>query len=164
MAVSQSNNQNPESNLPQQAPNVPDQHPVQIGTIRVTAQWETGPLPSPEMLREYEAVMPGAADRLFTMAEKSQQADIDYDSRTLLIRENNERGNRIFAQCGQVFGFVSVVMYFTVLAVSVWHNNITIFTVLFSAGAVAGIVRIVRSFQEKGKTSTTEPKNALKKE
>jgi len=107
MAVSQNNNQNPESNLPQQTPNVPDQHPVPIGTIRVTAQWETGPLPSPDMLREYEVVMPGAADRLFTMAERSQQADIDYDSRTLLIRENNERGNRIFAQCRQVFGFVS---------------------------------------------------------
>jgi len=70
-----------------------------------------------------------------------------------LIRENNERGNRIFAQCGQVFGFVSVVMYFAVLAVTVWHNNITIFTVLFSAGAVAGIVRIIRSFQEKSKKS-----------
>ena len=151
--MSQDNNQNLEPSFPQQAPVAPDQMSVMI---RATTQWQSGSLPPPSILREYEVAIPGAGNRLLTMAEQSQQADIDYDSRTLTIRErtltireHNERGNRIFAQCGQVFGFVSVVMYFAVLALTVWNNNTVIFSILFSAGAVAGIVKIVRSFQEK---------------
>lgn len=35
-----------------------------------------GPLPPPEQLAEYERAFPGAADRIFSMAEKLQQADI----------------------------------------------------------------------------------------
>ena len=151
--MSQNNNQNLESSLQQQAPASPDQVSV---TIRATTQWQSGSLPPPSILREYEVAIPGAGNRLLTMAEQSQQADIDYDSRTLAIhertltiREHNERGNRIFAQCGQVFGFVAVVLYFAVLALAVWNNNTTIFGILFSAGAVAGIARLVRSFQKK---------------
>jgi uncharacterized membrane protein len=147
-AMSPNDKQNPDTNLAQQSLGIPDQVSV---TIRATTEFETGPLPSPSMLREYEIAMPGAADRIFTMAEKSQQADIDYDNTMLLHCGDSERGNRIFAQCGQVFGFVSVVLYFVVLTITVWNNNTTIFAILFSAGAVAGIGRLVRSFQEKGK-------------
>jgi uncharacterized membrane protein len=117
--------------------------------VKTKVTLHVGPLPPPEMLERYELLMPGATDRSFTMAEKNQQADIEFTGRIIGIRENRERGNRIFAQCGQVFGFASVVMYFAVLAVSVCYNNTTIFSIPFSAGVVAGIVRIIRSFQKK---------------
>jgi len=151
-AMSQDNNQNLEPSFPQQAPVAPDQMSV---TIRATTQWQSGLLPSPEALREYELIMPGATDRAFTMAEQSQRADIDYDSRaltirerTLTIREHNAQGNRIFAQCGQVFGFATVVLFFSLLAYSMWIENITMFGLLFGAGAFAGLAQLVRSFQK----------------
>lgn len=36
-----------------------------------------GPLPLPELFRGYEDVLPGAADRILTMAERAQQASVD---------------------------------------------------------------------------------------
>jgi len=45
----------------------------QLGQYELLPSGKTGPLPSPDMLREYEAAMPGAADRLFTMAEKANK-------------------------------------------------------------------------------------------
>ena len=146
--MSQNDNKNLEPGIPQQVPATPDQNPVQIGTVHVTAQWQSGPLPSPDVLREYEVAMPGVADRIFTMAEQSQHADIDYDSRTLSIRENRERGDRTFAQCGQVFGFATVVIFFSLLACSMWIENITMFGLLFGAGAFAGLAQLVRSYQK----------------
>ena len=146
--MSQNDNQNLDMNLPQQPPVASEQNAMQIGAIRLTAQWQSGPLPSPDDLREYEVAMPGAADRIFMMAEQSQHADIDYDSRTLSIRENRERGDRIFAQCGQVFGFATVVVFFALLAYSMWIENITMFGLLFGAGAFAGLAQLVRSYQK----------------
>ena len=45
----------------------------------------TGPIPPPGMLRGYEEVLPGSADRILTMAEQEQERQIKYDNLGLLF-------------------------------------------------------------------------------
>ena len=90
------------------------------------------------------------------MAEKEQQARIDHNVRAgeykfkvLELRARNDHSNNMFAHFGQTFGFATVVFYFSILALTVWFDNTTMFTVLFCAGAFAGLARLVRSHQKK---------------
>ncbi len=49
-----------------------DQRAVK-GSIRIQQTKFNGPLPSPEMMKQYEGILPGAADRIVTMAEKQSE-------------------------------------------------------------------------------------------
>lgn len=42
-----------------------------------------GPLPQPEAMREYESALPGAADRILSMAERQAAHRIDIENRAL---------------------------------------------------------------------------------
>lgn len=52
------------------------EHSVQSASVaRVNFQQQyVGPVPPPAIMEKMEAVLPGAADRIFTMAEKDQDA------------------------------------------------------------------------------------------
>ena len=54
--------------------------------MRIEASW-SGPLPPPEALQKYDAIVPGAASRIFEMAERRHQHQIDQEN-TLLILSN----------------------------------------------------------------------------
>lgn len=43
-----------------------------IGLLLQSIQHFSGPLPSPEILKEYNKILPDAAERIFKMAEKAQ--------------------------------------------------------------------------------------------
>lgn len=55
--------------------------------IQVDAQFErtTGPIPPPGMMRGYEDVLPGSADRILTMAEYAQRHRASYENRGMLF-------------------------------------------------------------------------------
>jgi uncharacterized membrane protein len=59
----------PAPSSPQTQPLPPGQ-PGQVVTVQQTVQGFTGPIPPPAVLAGYEAVLPGLADRLVTMAEQ----------------------------------------------------------------------------------------------
>lgn len=63
----------------------------------IAARYESfsGPLPSPDVLERYEQILPGAAERIITMAEAEQSH-----------RHTIERKDYAEAKLGQVFGFV----------------------------------------------------------
>ena len=64
-----------------------------LGAMIVEARSFSGPHPPPEMLREYEAVLPGASDRIFTMAEKQQDHRIRLEGIAVPARERRaDRG------------------------------------------------------------------------
>jgi uncharacterized membrane protein len=115
------------------------------------------PLPPPETIERYERVMSGAFDRILTMAEKDLQAKIEHDGKSLTIWGRSEHSDNIFAHCGQTFGFVSVVLYFAALMLSIVYDNTVVFAALFCAGAFAGLARLVRSFQSKGESKGEKP-------
>jgi uncharacterized membrane protein len=119
-------------------PEISPQLPEKLSEMTASLTLHAGPLPSPEMVERYELVLPGAFDRILTMAEKEQQAGFEHN-----------RSGWFFAHCGQVFGFAVVVIYFVILGMTVWFNNTAMFVAVFSAGAVAGLPSLVRSFQSK---------------
>ena len=120
-----------------------------LATIRASLTLHAGPLPPPETVERYELVLPGAFDRILTMAETDQRDKNEYNGRFMTVYEHDSRTDRIVAHCGQIFGFATVVIYFSILAVTVWFDNTALFTALFCAGAFAGLARLVRSFQKR---------------
>jgi uncharacterized membrane protein len=61
------------------APSSPQSQPLpldqsgQVVTVQQTVQGFTGPIPPPQVLAGYEAVLPGLANRIVTMAERQSQ-------------------------------------------------------------------------------------------
>lgn len=65
----------------------------------VVAEYTSGPLPPPSMLRGYEDVLPGAADRIFTLME--QQSTHRQELESTVLDQNSRSRDR-----GQIFAFV----------------------------------------------------------
>ena len=98
-------------------------------------------------------IMPGTFDRILTMAEKEQASKINLDRDSLDAFIHSKRSISTSVLRGQLFGFVSVVMYFVILAITVIMNNMAMFTALFCVGAFASLPALVRSFQKKQEKS-----------
>jgi uncharacterized membrane protein len=115
---------------------LPDKLPKVMAALTLHA----GPLPPPETVERYELVLPGAFDRILTMAEKEQQNGFEHN-----------RSGWFFAHCGQFFAFFLIVIYFSLLGLTIWFDSLTMFATVIDAGALAGLPALVRSFQNKGK-------------
>ena len=69
--------------------------PVQEGSVQLRHEevMYSGPVPPPEVIQRMERILPGAADRIFTMAEKDQDAQIyrvhQVEDRATLIETND---------------------------------------------------------------------------
>jgi len=83
---------------------------VEIAAIHIAAEWFAGPLPHPKHLEEYERVLPGSAERVFSMAEREQAHRHGVEDRAMNIEES--LGKR-----GQVFGLIIVLAAF---GISLW--------------------------------------------
>ena len=126
-----------------------------LATIRASLTLHAGPLPPPETVERYESVLPGAFDRILTMAENDQRDKFEHNRKFLTVYEHDNRSNWKFAHSGQIFGFATVVIFFSLLGYSMWIENITMFGLLFGAGAFAGLAQLVRSYQSKGENTTS---------
>jgi uncharacterized membrane protein len=65
---------------PQRQPPAP---PGAIVTVQQTVQGFTGPIPPPEVLGGYEAVLPGTANRIVSMAERQSEHRQDLERRVV---------------------------------------------------------------------------------
>ena len=68
-----------------------------IASLAVLAQ-TSGPLPPPQMLKDYDDMIPNGADRIMVMSEKAQAAEI----------EDRQEGRRAERR-GQIFAFMCVL-------------------------------------------------------
>lgn len=50
-----------------------------VSRIAIRAAVHTGPLPPAAEVEKYERLLPGAADRLFALLERKQEADLDLE-------------------------------------------------------------------------------------
>lgn len=88
----------------------PEQRSVIEGTLFAMEQRSySGPLPAPEDFEAYEKVLPGATDRIITMAEKSLESRIN-NEKTIIDTRLKQSGR------GQIFGFI-LALFFGVVAV-----------------------------------------------
>lgn len=82
-----------------------DRPPAKVADQRTTKtlSFETqiwqGPIPPPSILEQYERILPGAADRIFTAADEQRAHRFDRERGILT-------GDQKFKGRGQIFGFV----------------------------------------------------------
>lgn len=90
----------PSSNVPDTAAAIPV-----IYSTFVAQQQISGPLPSPEVLRQYEATSPGAAERLIRLAEQEAEHRRKMESEIIAIQGRDQHSYRQSEFWGQFFGF-----------------------------------------------------------
>ncbi len=79
-------------------------------TFQQSTSVYSGPIPSPEMLDEYNKIMPNGADRIMSMAEEQSRHRMKLESQT--ITSQNKQGER-----GQIFALISVL---ALIAAGIW--------------------------------------------
>jgi uncharacterized membrane protein len=116
-------------------PNKPSQS-VQQSQILSTTQWQ-GPLPHPAVLREFDALVPKGAERIFEQFEKEASHRRDFEQKQLkfAIRDSH---------IGQGLAAIYAVGAFgvTAYAISVGANWIA--AILGGGTIVSGIVAFLR--------------------
>lgn len=90
-------------------------------TAIVIGESFSGPIAHPRHLREYEAVSPGAADRIISMAESRNDHHIDMEKSVLRAEERDQRlgmllGAGLFAALIVSAFFIAVTTHDAVLA------------------------------------------------
>lgn len=95
-----------------------------------------GPIPTPEMLKAYNEIDSTLVNRIVSMAEKNNDANIEISKRTLdineaLVKENSKLQNR-----GQLFILLIVIMSFMFAIASAFvlkNTAISVVSLLVSA-------------------------------
>ncbi|MDR1935839.1 MAG: DUF2335 domain-containing protein [Candidatus Accumulibacter sp.] len=79
-------------------------NPPSRQVVAVASRW-TGPLPAPESLAEFNAIIPDGAERIMRMAELEQAHRIAFeDTRLKLLAADTRRGHYI----GGVIGALAI--------------------------------------------------------
>ncbi|MBI5970772.1 MAG: DUF2335 domain-containing protein [Deltaproteobacteria bacterium] len=101
---------------------------------KMVGQMYSGPLPRPEMLKGYEEILPGAADRIIKMAERQSSH-----------RQDMEKGKRNddyrIIRRGQDYGLIIALASFAVSAYLIFHDKYVPGSIL-SGGTLVGLVSV----------------------
>lgn len=87
-----------------------------VSGYRLEASAFKGPVPPPEVIREYEQILPGLADRIFKMAE-----DQSAHRRAMETKEVNSINFR--ALLGLVFAFIIILVVILVGAYLIYNDH-----------------------------------------
>jgi uncharacterized membrane protein len=93
--------------------NTPTRRMVQV----TEATAFSGPIPPPELLKQYNDIIPDGANRILTMAEKQSAHRIELEK--TVIRGDDRRAN-LGLVCGFVFG--AIVVYLSYLLIRDGHD------------------------------------------
>lgn len=121
--------------------------------VTFTQSITSGPIPSPDILSKYDALMPGLADRIVTMAEVevSQRHKVEWEC-LVLNREalHVEAGER---RIGQILGFSIGMASLAVSIVSLFMRY-EIAASIIGGTTVVGLVAVFVTGRFKKDTST----------
>ena len=76
---------------------------------QVTTQQFSGPVPHPEILRGYNQVLPGAAERILTMAELDQKHQIEIESSAQHLAAKEIKRGQIFGLVVSISAFITSI-------------------------------------------------------
>lgn len=114
-------------------PEVLEALPEDLRPVAIRAASFRGPLPPPAMFSSYEETLPGAAERLFVMAEKEQDHRISWENKAL-------DGSRDATRRGQWLGFFMSI--FGVAAAGyIALQGATTVGVVIAGGSFIGLLR-----------------------
>jgi len=124
----------------------------QVGVQRTIAHFSSGPLPPPDDLQRYNAILPGAAERILAMAEKQLEARLLIETEeSASLRKMNEHdtieaNNQITH--GQWFAFLICItiigggIWLISLDKSVWGAGTILTAVTLLAATFIGTKRV----------------------
>jgi uncharacterized membrane protein len=72
----------------------------------IEARHFSGPLPPPEVLRQYNDILPGGAERIFTLAENRARHRQNLEQQIINAQIEDARAQRAEARLGQIFAFL----------------------------------------------------------
>ncbi|MGK4081899.1 hypothetical protein EA74_00454 [Enterococcus hirae] len=81
----------------------PEERKEIMARMRISSTHYSGPIPSPDLLKRFEEVCPGSADRIITMAEK--QSEHRRNMETKVVDSQVRDSKR-----GMIFGFIISVV------------------------------------------------------
>ena len=109
----------------------------------------SGPVPHPDLLRKYDELMPGLADRLVKMAEKSMDAEILLQEKALSVheteirsRDRQERQEHTDYRLGVLVAVLVVILFLSVAVFSIYSGAYAVASAVIAT--LAGIIWAVR--------------------
>ena len=79
--------------------------PTNPSVVLASRQYR-GPIPPVEEIRQWEEVLPGAAERFLTLLEQQTQSEIENDEKTIELQRDVIWWNVRLLRTGQIFGFI----------------------------------------------------------
>ena len=103
---------------------------VSSESLEVTS-WQ-GPIPPPNLLQGYESLLPGAADRIFSMAEKQAAHRMDLEA-TVIVSDSRR------SWVGLVFAFIITLTALAGAIFLIYHDK-NVAGLIIAMSALAGLV------------------------
>lgn len=113
----------------------------------------SGPLPHPNILAQYEAIVPGAAERIIVMAENQSRHRIAMEDRVIQSDIRNSK-------YGQIFGFIIAVLGLVISCVLVL-TGYTLSGTIFAGVILLSLVSVFVSGSVSRRNERTEKDKAL---
>jgi uncharacterized membrane protein len=107
------------------------------GQVAVQASY-SGPIPQAQELAKYEAIIPGAAERILQMAEKNQAHQISIEIKALDAARREARRGQVFALlialCAFGAAIAAMIMGYPVVASVIGGTTVVSLAVAFIKG------------------------------
>ncbi|SDY86339.1 DUF2335 domain-containing protein [Nitrosomonas sp. Nm33] len=110
------------------------EHPEIKQTLTIEASAFSGPLPHPAILKQYDAIQPGFAERILVMAEKDADHIRSMQQKALAAKKQE-------VTLGQVFA-VSIGIVALLCGAYVSVNSHPLYGTLLGGGSVIGLVTV----------------------
>lgn len=119
-----------------------DNQQIESHQVTQVHAWQ-GPLPAPEDLKRYDIIVPGAADRILSMAEEEMKHRHSKENRTL-------KCNSILITMSTIFAFLCVIVLAGILCFAIYVHSDTgaITTAIGAIAAVVGLFTYGKSKQK----------------
>jgi len=115
-----------------------------------------GPLPPPSILRGYDEISPGAADRIISMAEREQAHRHSWEQRAL-------SAERWYSMVGLLAGWTTAMALAGGAVVAAAYDQPVVGGALAAASATGMVWKLVQGRSEKPEQQTEPPKQAAKR-
>jgi len=112
---------------------------LQVIYAQIAQQHISGPIPSPEVLRQYDALSPGMADRLVRIAEQEADHRRKMETEVIALQHSDQRAYRRSEFAGQIFG-LSIGLAAIVGAVIMAVHGAQVAASFLGTGGVTGLV------------------------
>lgn len=129
--------------------------------LMMRQEYFEGPIPHPRIIREYENILSGSADRILKMAETQQAHRIELEKKSI---ESQLKYNKR----GQIFGFVIFILgillsvFFALADMKIFAGTFATITVVTIIALFIGGKRAIKKDLEKKSVRQQTPASNLK--